>query len=50
MPIDPNLVGNLSFFHNLPENQKNAQIANLICYPPNHIIFKEGEPGKICTS
>ena len=48
MPIDPNLVGNLSCFRNLSEDQKRkiSQITNVICYPPNHVIFKEGEPGK----
>ena len=48
MPIDPNFVGNFSCFRNISEDQKRkvSQIANLICYPPNHVIFKEGEPGK----
>ena len=48
MPIDPNLVGNFSCFNNFSEDQKReiAQIANVICYPPDHIIFKEGKPGQ----
>jgi CRP-like cAMP-binding protein len=48
MTTDPNLVRNISCFRDLSKDQiKNiAQIANAVCYPPNQVLFKEGEPGQ----
>ena len=48
MTTDPNLVRNISCFRDLSKEQlKNiAQIANAVCYPPNRVLFREGEPGQ----
>ena len=48
MTTDPNLVRNISCFRDLSKDQiKNiAQIANAVCYPPNKVLFREGESGR----
>jgi len=48
MSTNPNLVRNISCFRDLSKDQiKNiAQIANAVCYPPNQVLFREGEPGQ----
>ena len=48
MTTDPNLMRNISCFRDLSKDQlKNiAQIATSVCYPPNQVLFREGEPGR----
>ena len=48
MATDPNLVRNISCFRDLSNDQVKhiAQIANAVCYPPNQVLFREGEPGR----
>lgn len=44
----PEYLRDFSCFRDLSEEQLNAvaEFSNAVCYPPNHILFREGEKGK----
>lgn len=48
MPTDSVFLREFSCFRDLPDEklEKIANFSNAICYLPDHILFKEGEPGK----
>jgi CRP-like cAMP-binding protein len=48
MATDPNYLKAVSCFHDLSDDQlkRLAQIADALCYPPQHTLFEEGKPGK----
>lgn len=48
MPTDPKYLRDFACFQNLTEDQMAAvaRLATAVCYPPHHILFREGEPGE----
>jgi CRP-like cAMP-binding protein len=49
MATEPNMIRKFSCFREMTDEQVQliAKISNSICYPPDHVLFKEGEEGKI---
>jgi CRP/FNR family transcriptional regulator, cyclic AMP receptor protein len=48
MPTDPTYLKNFSCFHDLSDEQRQAiaQLTTAVCYPPGHVLFKEGKPAE----
>ena len=48
MSTHPEYLRDFSCFRDLSEEQLNAvaEFSNAVCYPPKHILFREGEKGK----
>ena len=48
MSTDPNFLRDFSCFRDLSEEQLKAiaQFTDAVCYPPGHVLFKEGKPGE----
>jgi CRP/FNR family transcriptional regulator, cyclic AMP receptor protein len=48
MPTNPKYLQEFRCFRNLPEAQLKllAQITDAVCYPPDYVLFEEGQPGK----
>lgn len=47
MPTEAALLKSVSCFREMSEEQVNkiAQFTTAVCYPPNHVLFEEGEAG-----
>jgi len=49
MSTEPKVLKQFACFESLSDEQVNAlaQISNSVCYMKDHVLFEEGEPGKI---
>ena len=52
MTTYPVLLRNFSCFHDLTDEQIDAiaKFTDAVCYPPGHVLFKDGEEGKHLSS
>jgi len=48
MPTDPKYLKNFACFQGFSDEQLDAvaEITNAVCYPPDYLLFEEGQPGE----